>query len=384
MLQYSISLVCCTLFLLTLPAHCQAGQQSEPAGQSESGSGADSLKGRRVLVITNGAEIKTREGGTVWNSYVGEVLTVSLVQGDWLWVFEHQGWLNSKDVVPWDTAVFEMNERIRKSPRAENYALRGIARLSHADYLRAIEDFNEVLRRNPNDAGALVNRGNAWRFLRDEKKAIADYTRAITMDPRHFLALNNRAIAQTTLKNYERARKDLVAAIALNPKYAEAHNNLGIVFQEQGKLSDAVAEFTRAIELDKRYALAFANRGNTYARSSDYEKARADLSQAVVLAPNDPEILNDLAWFLATCPDKTFRDPARAIEMAETATRLAANSSWNILHTCAAAHAAAGDFEAAQQHLTRAIALAPKSDLPQLNRQAELLRQGKPLQDDQP
>ena len=46
---------------------------------------ADSRVGKKIIVTTAGAELKTPKA-TVWRAYPGEVFTITLVNGEWLWI----------------------------------------------------------------------------------------------------------------------------------------------------------------------------------------------------------------------------------------------------------------------------------------------------------
>ena len=90
---------------------------------------------------------------------------------------------------------------------------------------------------------------------------------------------------------------------------------LGVI----GRHAEAAAGFGKAIELkptwpEARYACADA-----YRRLGEWDKAKAEYLQAVALAPDDPKAQNDLAWFLAICPEATLRDPKKAVALAEKA-----------------------------------------------------------------
>jgi tetratricopeptide (TPR) repeat protein len=347
--------------------------QKQPATEAEK------LKGRRVMVIDEGAEIKTRENGVVWRAYLGETLTVSLVNKEWLWIFERQGWMHVSKVVPFETAVYEMNARIKKSRRAENFGLRGIAYLNQGDIKAAIKDFNEVIRRNPNDPNAYVNRGNAYREQGDLEKAIDNYSKAINLDNSHFLAMNNRALIQTQLEKYDLALKDLNAAVLLNQEYPEAHNARGDVFRIQKRYEDAEKEFTQAIKLYPRYADAYVNRAAVRIKLEKYEDARKDYSQAVLLAPDDSSGMNDFAWFLATCPDEEFRNGDRAVDIATTAVELTRERDWSSLDTLGAAYAEAKKYAQAERFAEKALKLAPEDEQATIKRHLLMYKKMQPI-----
>src|SRR5262245_7860083 len=63
------------------------------------------------------------------------------------------------------------------------------------DTNRAIADHTEAIRRDPKNANAYYNRGNAHSDKGDTDRAIADYTAAIRLDPTHANAHYNRGNA---------------------------------------------------------------------------------------------------------------------------------------------------------------------------------------------
>ncbi|MFK7818617.1 MAG: tetratricopeptide repeat protein [Planctomycetaceae bacterium] len=375
------------VFVLAGMMTCAFGQESKKTddvkppspSQSKPATEAEKLKGRRVMVIDEGAEIRTRENGVVWRAYLGETLTVSLVNQDWLWIFERQGWLHVSKIVPFETAVYEMNARIKKSRRAENFGLRGIAHLNQGDVKAAIKDFNEVIRRNPNDPNAYVNRGNAYREQGQFKKAIDDYSKAVNLDNDHFLAMHNRALLQTQLEKYDLALKDLNAAVLLNQEYPEAHNARGDVYQLQDRYEEAEKEFTQAIKLYPRYADAYINRAAVRIELEKYDDARKDYSQATLLAPDDASGMNDFAWFLATCPDKEFRNGDRAVDIATTAVELTRERDWSSLDTLGAAYAEAEKFAQAERFAEKARKLAPEEEQDVVKRHLSTYKKRKPI-----
>ena len=59
-----------------------------------------------------------------------------------------------------------------------SYLNRGNARYDLGDKQAAIQDYNQALKINPNNADAYYNRGNAYATLGDKFQAISDFQQA--------------------------------------------------------------------------------------------------------------------------------------------------------------------------------------------------------------
>lgn len=94
---------------------------------------------------------------------------------------------------------------------------RGIALQAEHDFDRAIADYTDALRLNPEFAHALYNRGLAYQTKGDYDRAIADYTEAIRLDPRYFRAYKNRGLAYRAKGDASDANSDLNEASRLSP-----------------------------------------------------------------------------------------------------------------------------------------------------------------------
>jgi tetratricopeptide (TPR) repeat protein len=104
---------------------------------------------------------------------------------------------------------------------------------------------------------------------------------------------------------------------------SKAHNGLGVALFGQGRFAEAAAHYEQALRLD----------------------------------PRDAEAYNNQAMLLAACPDERYRDGQRAVQYAISACRLTGWMSPYFVDTLAAAHAEAGDFDAAVAWQSRAIDL---------------------------
>ncbi|HCY84164.1 MAG TPA: peptidase [Desulfobacteraceae bacterium] len=75
--------------------------------------------------------------------------------------------------------------------------------------------------------------------------------------------------------------------------------------------------------------------GDYYYNDKLYAKARDAYENVLRIDPKNVHALNNLSWLLSTCPDEAFRDPLRALDLAEKALNL--ESAPHILDTYAEA-----------------------------------------------
>ena len=121
--------------------------------------------------------------------------------------------------------------------------------LRQAEGQITIEDYDEAIRLNPNEAEAYFNRGNAYHNLNKKKRAIEDYDKAIRLNPQFAEAYHNRGTTYRDLGQYNRAIEDYDETIRLNPNDAEAYFNRGNAYKLQGKKVEAIANFEKFITL---------------------------------------------------------------------------------------------------------------------------------------
>jgi tetratricopeptide (TPR) repeat protein len=114
-------------------------------------------------------------------------------------------------------------------------------------------------------------------------------------------------------------------------------------------------------------------------RNNDYPGAMRELEKGLTMAPNKTELLNALAWLLATCPDQSLRNGNKALEFARKASEQATPNNPNIMETLAAAYAESGDFQQAQKWATEALnSTTNESDRKVVQGEIDGYKQGKP------
>jgi Flp pilus assembly protein TadD len=98
----------------------------------------------------------------------------------------------------------------------------------------------------------------------------------------------------------------------------------------------------------------------------EFQQAVGHYTEALRLRPDAPDMLNNLAWLLATCPEARFRDGAQAVKFGERACGLTHYQKNIYVGTLAAAYAEAGRFDDAIATAQKACALASESGDPDL------------------
>ncbi|MDF1591368.1 MAG: M48 family metalloprotease [Desulfobacterales bacterium] len=96
--------------------------------------------------------------------------------------------------------------------------------------------------------------------------------------------------------------------------------------------------------------------GDLYYSRKDYETTIRAYENALGLRPDNPEVLNNLAWLFATCDDPNYRDPQKALRLAQQAATL--SPAAHIMDTLAESFYVNGKYAEAAQAAERALQLA--------------------------
>ena len=103
-----------------------------------------------------------------------------------------------------------------------------------------------------NLARAFFNRGRAWSEKGQDDRAIQDFDQAIRLDPEYPEAFNSRGVAYAGKGQYQRAIEDYDQAIQLDPNYAIAIYNRGLAARNLGREDEAAGYFAKAKQVGPR------------------------------------------------------------------------------------------------------------------------------------
>jgi Tfp pilus assembly protein PilF len=127
----------------------------------------------------------------------------------------------------------------------------------------AIFYFKEVLRLDPQRAGAYVNLGAVYSRQGNFDEAVKSLRKAIQIDPKRAEAYYNLGLIYRRQNQSELAVQAYREALHLNGKMPDAHYNLANVLLEMGRFSQAITHYQQALEM-----------------APDFENAKLGLEQA--------------------------------------------------------------------------------------------------------
>lgn len=138
-------------------------------------------------------------------------------------------------------------------------------------------------------------------------------------------------------------------SLSRDPNQPQLHNNLANLFRQQGNIEKALYHWHKVQELE----------------------------------PDKPEVLNNLAWVLATTEESRLRNPDDAVRFSERACELTHYRWPDFLDTLAVAYAAAGRFDMAVKTAEKALVFAQAANMRQLANEIktrlQLYKRGQPF-----
>ncbi len=189
-------------------------------------------------------------------------------------------------------------------------------------------------------------------------EAITQYQHAIQLTPDNGALYLNLGAAYTDKgdpKFYPDAEKALRKSIALDPSYP-AYANLGYLYIQEQKFSEAAEAVQKALKLNDKDFLVWGNLAITYEGLKDKDKAAKAwdrelelLEQAAQTSPRDPVVQADLGLLYAK---KKMRE--KAISHIQSALVLAPDDA-NVLEAVGEAYEDLGDRDQALQNIEKSL-----------------------------
>ncbi len=266
----------------------------------------------------------------------------------------------------------------------------GLINRGTGDYDQAIENFQEVIIREPNNAmafrqlaGTYVEKGELdraeanymvaiklkpdyWRgysdlgnfYLRyrgDINKAEEQYQQVLALTPENYIGLSGLGVINIYRENFELAINFLEQSMSIRETYFAA-SNLGVAYYYMGNYSEAIHWYSTAYELNSSAYLVLGNIasaheaiGNDDLAVNYYKKAIAVAKKQLEVNPNEVRIINSLGSYYADIGENR-----EALQYLKRSLALDSNNN-EILFYTSAAYERMGNREKALEWIEQAM-----------------------------
>ena len=170
-------------------------------------------------------------------------------------------------------------------------------KFKHGQFGDAVNHYNAVLKRAPNNFRALHNKGLALFALGKFEKSIECYDRALEIQPNASHVKLNKAISLNSNRNFEGAKNLLDELVRLVPTNKETLNARALSEFNLGLDTEGMQDLKKAIEIDPTYTMAWNNLGCFYLGLGELDLAIECFDQTLTIDRRnyDAFLLKDMA-----------------------------------------------------------------------------------------
>lgn len=272
---------------------------------------------------------------------------------------------------------------------AEKNLANALVKLGRTD--EAISHYQRALEIQPDYAEAHNNLANLLLQAGQVDEAVAHYQAALATEPDDAEIHHNLAGALLKQGQVDQAMAQYQIALAINPNLVETRYDLGILCAQNGRLDEAIIQFQKVLAARPDDAEAHNNLANVFLQEGRMDEAITHYQRALEIHPDFVTVQNNLghvAWLLATSPEASVRNGAKAVKVGREAVQFSGGKSPLLLGELAAAYAENGQLSEAIATAEHALQLAETlndtSLAAALQEQLKSYRAGSPFRDPEP
>lgn len=241
-------------------------------------------------------------------------------------------YLNTGDYgTMFDTAIKYLESEVRRAPTNTNTRfVLGTLYFDRERYAEAKEQFEQILKTNPNDADSLYYAGVLAGYDGKTEKFTEYLERTIHLNPMHVHAYNRLGARYDAAGEFEKAKQLWSLAQSRMPQEESFYVNQAILHWShlkgnKDRLEVVIANLNEALKLRPREQ-SFVLLGYAYFMTEQYEKAKLALQKALDLNPKNADALVLLATTYVQTDevDKAIAYAERAQKLKPDDTELAA------------------------------------------------------------
>jgi tetratricopeptide (TPR) repeat protein len=175
----------------------------------------------------------------------------------------------------------------------ENYA-EGVLAYQQQDTALAKEKLGAATRESPDLIKARTLLGDLFRADGDYRAALDEYETVVKLDPNSPTAFFKLGLAYQFLQRFLEARNAYERSLVLNPDDADAQMNLGLVHLALGELPQSMEHARRAVELAPKNPTVLANYGVVLDAVGDHVGAEHSFLSSLEITGDTPSTLLNL------------------------------------------------------------------------------------------
>lgn len=192
-------------------------------------------------------------------------------------------------------------------------------------------------------------------------EAIYHVQKALELEPDNSDDHSGLANAYYQQGRVEDAIQEYELAVKYENKNFMAHINLANILAGRGRMTDAISNYRSALAVFPDDSLAWNDLGTAQLQTGRLDDAITSFQKAVQAKPDFAPAQQNLdlaSWSLATSPNASVRNGARAVELSRSLVRLTGGSNALFLSTLSAAYAESAQFPEAITNAQLALKVA--------------------------
>jgi tetratricopeptide (TPR) repeat protein len=216
------------------------------------------------------------------------------------------------------SALQIFNELIAKYPDdARGWLQRGHLYFATHKYQDALNDFQQVLRYVPQHLPAYTALGACYEQLGDYDKALTHYDHVLYFEPQNVPVLLMRGALYWKRKQFLDAVRDFEKASREQPNNETALKELASAYIQTGKLSEALTTFDRLLQINPKNSFALTGKGIIYYLMEKYAEATIQFTAVLQNEPDNTDVLVKRAscYLNVANIEKAFTDSQRALQI---------------------------------------------------------------------
>ena len=247
-------------------------------------------------------------------------------------------------------------EYLKRERNADAYYNRGYSRHMLGRYEDAISDYSEAIKlKKGNYPDAYANRAMSYEMIADKQRAKDDYAKAIELAPADGEMLVYMAMFLHRENDYAEAMKYYERASKMLPNNDQMWYYMGSIKFSEGDYNEALAHFIKAAELAPKNSNSVYWKAESLLELKRFDEALAAFNSAISMDPKNAKAYESRAYIYFERGDyeKSMEDAEKSIKLGHTTSEVCVyiGNSARML----------GDRKKAEEYLTRAIQLDPKS-----------------------